>query len=72
MYIILFLQDKIKWINLLENNEKINNIIINLKENIIHDNSLPEYMIELIKYCRNLDFEEKPDYEYIMSNLNNN
>lgn len=69
MYIILFLIDNLKWINLLDNTEEVNNIIINLKENIINDVSINSIIIELIIYCRLLDFDECPDYQYLIDQL---
>ena len=48
-----------------------NENIKNLKEKIIVGNKLPNVLIEYIKYVRNLSFEEKPNYFYLINKFNN-
>jgi len=43
--------------------------IIKLKQNIINDKSYPNILINLLKYVRNLKFEDKPDYILIIYNF---
>lgn len=33
--------------------------------------NLPKEDVEFFKYCKNLDFEQKPDYNYLLSLLIN-
>lgn len=69
LYIILYLINKLQWINLLEKSDLTNDEIIKMKENIIFSTNMPLNIINLIIYCRNLNFDECPDYEFIKNQL---
>ena len=46
----------------------------NMKKRVSHwmlENNLPTECITYIEYCRNLEFEEKPDYNYLRTLLLN-
>ncbi len=45
------------------------NQYIYLKEQIIYNKDLPEVLINYIKYVRNLDFGEKPNYSLLIDNF---
>jgi hypothetical protein len=49
--------------------ENLNEKIKLLKEKIIYDNSLPEVLLNYMKYVRSLDFEEAPNYELIINSF---
>lgn len=51
------------------NNESNEEIIINLKNDIIKDNRYPLVLLELLKYSRTMEYEEKPNYYLIIDNL---
>jgi len=66
IYIILFLLNKLTWLNLLDLNiEKI----IQLKEEIIFNNEIPNNIIIILKYIKNLKYDENPNYEFIINNI---
>jgi serine/threonine protein kinase len=46
-----------------------NNKIIEEKKNIINTEKLPDIFIEYMNYVRNLLFDEKPNYSFIINNL---
>jgi hypothetical protein len=46
-----------------------NNKIIEEKKNIINKESLPDVFIQYMNYVRNLLFDEKPNYSFIINNL---
>ena len=77
LYIILYLMNKLEWVNvnvnvnlnLLEKNETTNDVIIKMKEDIIFSTKLPLNIINLIIYCRNLKFDECPNYKFIKNQL---
>jgi casein kinase 1 len=71
LYILLFLINKLNWDYLLVKDQYNNDKMIHLKENIIHNINIPAVIIELIGYCRKLNFDESPNYQYIIDNLNN-
>lgn len=67
--LVYLAKGKLPWQGL-RNKKKINKtkLIGDIKEKTtIHDlcSGLPSCFNEYIKYCRNLDFDEKPDYEYM-------
>lgn len=43
-----------------------------LKKNIIHNGQVPEFIKTMLNYVRSLNFEEIPNYEYLISCLNAN
>ena len=51
------------------NNEKDENIIINLKSFILNDNIYPDVLLNFFKYVRCLEYEEKPNYYLIIDNF---
>ena len=51
------------------NNESNEEIIINLKNDMIKDNRYPLVLLELLKYSRTMEYEEKPNYYLIIDNL---
>jgi serine/threonine protein kinase len=73
--LIYFLNGKLPWQGLKE--KKGENKIKMIGECKMSTNlnklcyNLPECFIKYIKYCRNLKFEEKPDYEYLKALFNN-
>ena len=71
IFIMLFLIDKLEWKYLLDNNETTTKKIIEMKTNIITNDYIPIPIIEILKYCRILKFEECPDYEFIRNKLSN-
>ena len=50
------------------NNEMDDNIIIELKREIVKDTTYPMILLETLKYIRSLDFEEKPNYFLMIDN----
>lgn len=40
--------------------------MIDLKQQLTNKVDLPSFIKELLEYVRNLTFDEKPDYEYIV------
>lgn len=46
-----------------------NNKIIEEKKNIINKENLPDVFIQYMNYVRNLLFDEKPNYSFIINNL---
>jgi serine/threonine protein kinase len=71
LYTLLFLINKLKWDYLLVKDQNNNDKIIELKENIIYYKDIPNSIIELISYCRQLEFDECPNYKYIIDKLYN-
>ena len=51
------------------NNESKEEIIINLKNDMIKDNRYPLVLLKLLKYSRTMEYEEKPNYYLIIDNL---
>ena len=60
-----------QFISVLRKNDNIeiidtkNNIIKNMKINIIHDEGLPNVLCEYMKSVRSMEFEEKPNYSIL-------
>jgi hypothetical protein len=50
-------------------NEQNENIIINLKNEIANDDTYPIVLLDLLKYVRCIEFEEKPNYFLIIDNF---
>jgi serine/threonine protein kinase len=69
IYIILYLMNKMSWYNLLDNNKKQTEIIIKLKEDIINNKEIPNNLLIILHYVRNLKYDELPNYEYIYNNI---
>ena len=53
-------------------NENIHETIINLKTQLLFTTSIPEVLINYMKYVRNLGFEEKPNYTLLIDSFQNN
>jgi len=51
------------------NYEKDENIVINLKINILNDGRYPDVLLNFLKYIRSLEYEEKPNYHLIIDNF---
>jgi len=67
-YIMIFLYlGKLEWsnINLKENNE----LIIDLKKNILKNDNLPLFIRYYLIYCYSLRFDEEPNYFYLIDLL---
>jgi casein kinase I family protein HRR25 len=69
--LIYFYLGSLPWQNSLTENskEKLNQKIKLIKEKILDDNSLPEVLLNYMKYVRSLEFEEMPNYELIISSF---
>lgn len=67
--LLYFYLGSLSWqdISNLSNNKEINNKIIDLKKHIIENNNLPIVLINYIKYVRNLEFNENPNYSFIIN-----
>ena len=57
---------KLEWSDLLEEDQ-----IIKKKEELLNDDNIiiPFFIKNMIKYVRNLRFDENPNYEYLISLL---
>jgi len=44
-------------------------IIVELKKNILNDKRYPIVLVDLLRYVRSMEFEEKPNYYLIMDNF---
>ena len=67
-YILLFLNDEMNWKN--NNDEKEENIEdIYFKKNDIIKKNIQENIKEMIVYCRNLEFNEEPNYNNLINIL---
>ena len=68
-YVIMYMYfGKLDWQLKNDNIEIIdtkNNIIKNMKINIIHDEGLPNVLCEYMKSVRSMEFEEKPNYSIL-------
>ena len=68
--LIYFLNGHLPWERIKNRNKQERyKLIVNMKkkisaENLVGDRNNTEF-IEFVKYCKNLDFEEKPDYDYL-------
>lgn len=69
-YVLLYLYDwKLDWENEIKNDN-----ILNKKKYIISNlikKEYPKFFIKFIEYIRKLEFEEKPNYNYLISLLSN-
>jgi serine/threonine protein kinase len=66
IYIFIYmLKGNLSWFKLNDLNE-----VYALKRKIQYDITLPSFLKEIINYIRSIDFEIKPDYEYLISILN--
>jgi len=50
-------------------NEQNENVIINLKNELANDDTYPIVLLNLLKYVRCIEFEEKPNYFLIIDNF---
>lgn len=51
------------------NNVSDEEIIINLKNNILKDNRYPLVLLDFLRYSRTMEYEEKPNYYLIIDNF---
>jgi serine/threonine protein kinase len=51
------------------NNETDENIIINLKHDIINSTKYPAVIIDVLRYVRSMEYEENPNYHLIIDNF---
>jgi casein kinase I family protein HRR25 len=51
------------------NNETDENIIINLKHDIINSTKYPAVIIDFLRYVRSMEYEENPNYHLIIDNF---
>jgi serine/threonine protein kinase len=66
-YILLFLLNELEWVN---DNYNIDiDTIKNIKINIINNENIQHNIKNMIVYCRELHFDEKPDYVFIIQLL---
>jgi casein kinase I family protein HRR25 len=64
-YIMLyFFNGSLPW-----NNETDENIIINLKYEVINNPKYPAVIIDFLRYVRSMEYEEKPNYYLIIDNF---
>jgi casein kinase 1 len=45
--------------------------IIQMKENVLFNKEIPTFITKLLKYVRQIEFEETPDYNYIIDIIDN-
>jgi serine/threonine protein kinase len=67
IYVLLFIYfGRLEWSNILQED-----IIIKKKEEVLDDKNthIPPFIKDMLKYIRNLKFDEKPNYEYLISLL---
>jgi serine/threonine protein kinase len=62
--LLYFLSDKLPWNNDIEEEE-----IIRKKTEIINNMKYPIILLDLLRYVRSLEYEEKPNYYLIMDNF---
>jgi serine/threonine protein kinase len=62
--LLYFLNGSLPWNNITDEN-----IVINLKYEIINDNRYPIVILDLLKYVRTMEYEEKPNYYLIIDNF---
>lgn len=72
--LIYFYYGKLKWqkINIYENFEKSNALIMKAKMNLDKLYDLPNIFHEYFSYVRNLEFQEMPDYLYLIKMFQEN
>ncbi len=59
--LIYFYKDKLEW-QIIEDSKKI----MSMKQNIINDESIPKILRDYLKYIRCLEFEEIPNYNFLL------
>ena len=71
-YILLYLLDVLPWKQ--QKSSDVSSIlkIIELKQNILTNEYLPEVIKEMLVYIKKLQFEETPDYKLLIKLLENN
>lgn len=64
-YMLLYLYfDKLPWQDIYDKNlKKINNLICQLKINLLNDSSIPEVFVKYLRHVQSMKFEETPDYK---------
>jgi len=51
------------------NNVSDEETIINLKNEILNNNKIPLVLLDFLRYCRSMEYEEKPNYYLIIDNF---
>jgi len=59
--LLYFLNGSLPW-----NNETNESIIVNFKKEVVHNTIYPEVILDFLKYVRNMEYEEKPNYYLII------
>ncbi len=65
-YLLLyFYLGTLKWqdIGSLNNSQNVNNVIKQMKINLLEDITIPNILLDYMKYIRSLDFDETPNYD---------
>ena len=69
-YVALYmLYGKLPWDDLndyIQDYKNVNNHMKIKKTNLLKDEQIPPEVITYLSYCRNLKFEETPNYEYLL------
>jgi len=65
IYILIYIYfGKLEWENELDMDK-----IIKMKENIINNPNIPQYLLQMLSYVRTIEFNERPNYFYLMGFL---
>jgi serine/threonine protein kinase len=67
--LIYFYLGRLSWQDISEC-ENTNEQIIMLKEKVLHGLDLPDIFIDYMKYIREIEFEEKPNYKKVIDKFN--
>ena len=62
--LIYFYNGYLPWATITESN-----LVINLKINILNDNKNPKCILDILRYIRSMEYEEKPNYYLIIDNF---
>jgi serine/threonine protein kinase len=62
--LLYFYSGSLPWNNITDENT-----IVKLKYNIVNDINYPSTLLELLKYIRTINFEDKPNYHFIIDKL---
>lgn len=65
IYILIYIYfGKLEWENELDMDK-----IIKMKQNIIYNPNIPQYLLQMLSYVRTIEFNERPNYFYLMGFL---
>jgi hypothetical protein len=62
--LLYFYMGVLPWSNTLDNNN-----IIFLKNKILTDTTYPSVVLDMLRYSRSLEYEEKPNYHLLIDNF---